>query len=95
MLSNFGIWELLLLARDPYSQVRKRAILALGPVSNELKPTVVESGVYECLMSNTQSSSWVVRRACAIVIPEVFQNIHSHNHFINITRMVGELFRDE
>lgn len=95
VLSNFGIWELLLLARDPYSQVRKRAILALGPVSNELKPTVVESGVYECLMSNTQSSSWVVRRACAIVIPEVFQNIRSHNHFINITRMVGELFRDE
>ncbi|KAK8790804.1 hypothetical protein WA588_002551, partial [Blastocystis sp. NMH] len=95
VLSNFGIWELLLLARDPYSQVRKRAILALGPVSNELKPTVVESGVYECLMSNTQSSSWVVRRACAIVIPEVFQNIRSHNHFINITRMVGELFRDD
>ena len=37
----------------------------------------------------------MIRRACAIVIPEVFKNIHSHKVFLTITKPIGELFRDE
>lgn len=95
VLSQFGVSELLLLAQDPYTQVRKHAILALGPVAGQLDPTIVETGIYNCLLNNTQSSSWIVRRACAIAIPEVFSSIRSHKHFLSITKTVGELFRDE
>lgn len=95
VLSQFGVSELLLLAQDPYTQVRKHAVLALGPVAGQLDPTIVENGIYNCLLKNTQSSSWIVRRACAIVIPEVFSNIRSPKYFLSITKTVGELFRDE
>lgn len=51
-------------------------------------------GLYE-LPSEPQNAPWVVKRACAIVIPEVFRNITSHKMFLTITKTVGELFRDE
>ena len=37
----------------------------------------------------------MVKRACAIVIPEVFCNGRSHKTFLTITKTIGELFRDE
>ena len=36
-----------------------------------------------------------MKRACAIVIPEVFCNVRSHKTFLTITKPIGELFRDE
>ena len=37
----------------------------------------------------------MVKRACAIVSPDVFSNIRSHKSFLTITKTIGELFRDE
>ena len=95
VLSRFGVSELLLLAKDNVVHVRKHAILALGPVSCQLDSIIVEEGIYNCILNNTRSLSWIIRRACAIVIPQVFSNIHSHKHFLEISRIVGVLFRDE
>lgn len=94
VLSQFGVSELLLLAEDNDIRVRKYAILALGPVSCQLDSIIVEDGIYNCLLKNTGSSSWIIRRACAIVIPQVFSNVQSHKYFLEISRIVGELFRD-
>ena len=105
IITQFGVSELLLLAKDPYCQVRKHAILAFGPVSDMLDSEIVENGIYNALIKNTkvlvgnqskeQSSAWVIRRACAIVIPEVIRNIHSHKIFLNLLKPIGELFRDK
>jgi hypothetical protein len=53
-MNQFGVSELLLLAADPYCQVRKHAILAFGPVSNVLDSQVVEGGIYSTLLANTK-----------------------------------------
>lgn len=106
MLSQFGVSELLLLAKDPSWKVRKHAILAFGPVSDMLDSQIVETGIFNSILSNSkvetwkrenewQNAPWTVKRACAIVIPEVFRNIKSHKMFLTITKTVGELFRDE
>lgn len=47
------------------------------------------------MTDDVQNAPWTVKRACAIVIPEVFRNITSHKMFLTITKTVGELFRDE
>ena len=54
VISQFGVSELLLLVKDPYCQVRKHAILALGPVSNILDAEIVEDGIYNALLANTK-----------------------------------------
>lgn len=54
IISQFGVSELLLLVRDPYCQVRKHAILALGPVSDVLDSEIVEQGIYNALLNNTK-----------------------------------------
>ena len=71
-----------------------------------LDSQIVETGIFNSILSNSkvetwkreddrQNAPWTVKRACAIVIPEVFRNIKSHKMFLTITKTVGELFRDE
>lgn len=54
IITQFGVSELLLLAKDPYCQVRKHAILAFGPVSDMLDSEIVENGIYNSLIKNTK-----------------------------------------
>lgn len=54
IITQFGVSELLLLAKDPYCQVRKHAILAFGPVSDMLDSEIVENGIYNALIKNTK-----------------------------------------
>ena len=53
-MSQFGMAELLLLSRSPLCQVRKYAILALGPVSSILDFQQVEEGIFNTLLLNTK-----------------------------------------
>lgn len=53
-MSQFGVSELLLLARSPLCQVRKYAILALGPVSSILDIQQVEEEIFNTLLLNTK-----------------------------------------
>lgn len=54
IITQFGASELLLLTRDPYCQVRKQAILALGAISDVLDPEFVEEAIYNAVLSNTK-----------------------------------------
>ena len=53
-MSQFGVSELLLLSRSPLCQVRKYAILALGPVSSILDIQQVEEEIFSTLLLNTK-----------------------------------------
>ena len=54
IISQFGVSEVLSLVRDPYCQVRKHAILALGPISDVLDSEIIEQGIYSALLTNTK-----------------------------------------
>lgn len=54
VLIQFGVSELLLLAKDPSWKVRKHAILAFGPVSNMLDSQIVETGIFNSILVNSK-----------------------------------------
>ena len=69
MLSQFGVSELLLLAKDPSWKVRKHAILAFGPVSDMLDSQIVETGIFNSILSNSKvearARGWMVECSMA------------------------------